>query len=1593
MDPEQRSERSGIHPRRGREADPRDERRRIQFAAAEDASGGRGGHEVERSETSVSPAFTTRREASHLLAKGGPGGCAASTPQLNHDACGVGFLAELEGRPSTRLLPLALTALDRLAHRGAVDADGRTGDGAGVTTQIPYDVLRSHLEARGLGDLPPADLAVGLVFLPAAGAPQARARRILEDALVRRGLRFLGWRPVPVREDVLGEKARRSQPAIAHLLVGRPTGSTLTLSDDELEAALYRVRRDAEARAAEEGMAELHVASLSRRSLVYKALVRGVDLADFYPDLRHPGFATAFVVFHQRFSTNTLPSWTLTQPFRLLAHNGEINTIQGNRSGMRAREASFAAPRLGLAAGELRPLLPGGGSDSASLDEALALLTVGGRDACQAMTLLVPPAWENDSELAPAVRAFFEYQSCLMEPWDGPALVVFTDGRVVGAALDRNGLRPARTALTADGLVLVASEAGVLDVEDDRILHRGRLGPGDMVAVDLAARRFLDREAIHRHLAARKPYAEWLRQCRVFLGDVLAESAEEAPEQAVDAEKPPVEVLRAFGYTREEMQLVLAPMFREGREPLGSMGDDTPLAVLSGRPRLLFSYFKQRFAQVTNPPIDPLRESLVMSLAVHLGPRGDILGETAEHAAQVHLAGPLLQPRQLEALVGWPREGWRPRRLSLLFPAAGGATALRAALEALLADAARAVEEGAALLVLSDRGVEAEQAALPSLLAVSAVHQHLVRRGLRMRASLVVETGEARDDHQVAALVTFGAEAVCPYLALKAVEAAAETGSELPDAGRRGAQRYLASLEKGLLKIISKMGISTLRSYHGAQLMEIVGLADELVAAHFSGTASHLGGADLEELANDVLSRHREAFASAGRDLDEGSLHRYRQKGEAHAFEPRVVKALHAAMSAGGALEYRRYAELVHARAPLAVRDLLEVRTGPTVPLAEVEPVEAIFPRFMTAAMSLGALSPEAQHVLAIAMNRIGGRSNSGEGGEPAELHWQVLPGGDRAANRIKQVASARFGVTAPYLMSADELQIKMAQGSKPGEGGQLPGHKVAPHIARVRHSTPGVTLISPPPHHDIYSIEDLAQLVYDLKRVNPAATVSVKLVSTAGVGTIAAGVAKAHADAIQISGHDGGTGASPLGSIKNAGTPWEIGLAEAQQVLSGSGLRSRVRLQVDGGLKTGRDVVIAALLGAEAFGFGSAALVAAGCVMARQCHLNTCPAGIATQREELRRRFTGTPEQVVRFFTAVAGEVREILALMGFRRLEDIVGRTDLLEARIPSGGRAAGLSLSRIIASPSASAEGRRCGQPRNDPPPTGGHLDEAVLARLRYRTDGPVPLALEMPITNADRAVGARVAGELSRRYRGRPLPPGRLRLSFRGSAGQSFAAFCIEGMSLRLEGEANDGVGKGMSGGELVLRPPRDQGGRGREAVIAGNAVLYGATGGRAFIAGRVGERFAVRNSGGLAIVEGTGDHACEYMTAGAAVILGPTGRNLGAGMSGGVAYVLDADGRLRHRHNPELVAVEEELDAEERAWLGEAIARHFELTDSPLARAILAGWAQWRLQFRRVAPREGEARVLPAVRAEEPAAAPVPLARAPRIAARGAAARA
>ena len=1095
--------------------------------------------------------------------------------------------------------------------------------------------------------------------------------------LAEHGFANCRWRAVPIDDKELGETARRSRPTIAHALVPRPAG----MPANAFEAGLLAARRAIESRAERAGLDELYVASLSHRTLVYKALVRATDLAACYPDLRDPAYETSFALFHQRFSTNTAPSWRMTQPFRLVAHNGEINTIDGNRRWMHARAHDLASFDLGGGhpLGAMR--VASGTSDSASFDDGLASVTAGGRGLAHGMTMLMPPAWEGDDEMPADVRAFFDYQASLMEPWDGPALVVFSDGRVVGAALDRNGLRPARYLVTTNDLVLVSSEVGVLDIDVARVVRRGRLGPGDMLVVDLERRCLLEGAKVHRELARRLPYASWIAERRSTLADVHA--AADAVVPCATTSPVDVRALRAMGCTREELLLVLGPMYSEGIEPLGSMGDDSPLAVLSTARGSLFSYFKQRFAQVTNPPIDSLREGLAMSLDIRLGAAGSPLVEGALKGSHVHLDNPVLEPDDVQALLAFRRNDWRAHRLSLLFDAASDVPGFANALERLVADAEAAVRAGARCLVLSDDGIDATHASLPTLLAAAAVHQHLVRAGIRLRTSLVVDAGDARDEHALAALLGFGADAVCPRLAYAAIAFASAQSPEDADADPAIARaRYRTALTKGLRKILAKMGVSTLRSYRGAGLFEAIGIADDVIARHFTGTPSSVGGIGIADIADEALAAHRAAFVDETAALEDGGWHRFRKDGEAHAYEPRVIKALHTAIKSGTKLDYRAYSELVHSRAPLALRDLLEFKAGTPIPLDEVESVEDILPRFMSAAMSLGSLSPEAQQTIAIAMNRIGARSNSGEGGEAQDLHWKAAPGAERASARIKQVASGRFGVTAAYLMSADELQIKMAQGSKPGEGGQIPGVKVTEHIARVRHAVAGTTLISPPPHHDIYSIEDLAQLIYDLKSVNPAATVSVKLVSSAGIGTIAVGVAKAYADAIQISGHDGGTGASPRGSIKNAGTPWELGLSEAQQALVRGGLRGRVRLQVDGGFKTGRDVVMAALLGAEEFGFGTAALVAAGCLMARQCHLNSCPVGIATQREDLRKKFAGTPENVIRFFVAVAEEVREILALLGVPRVIDLVGRTDLLEQRIPADGKASSVHLNHMLA-----------------------------------------------------------------------------------------------------------------------------------------------------------------------------------------------------------------------------------------------------------------------------------------------------------------------
>jgi len=1459
-------------------------------------------------------------------------------PGFEHDACGVGFIADCAGRRSHRILEMALGALGRISHRGAIDADGKTGDGAGILTQLPRKFFLKHIQALGHTIPQSEPIAVGFFFFPHEEEARAKCRRIVEQAIRRDRLFSFGWRKVPVREHCLGAKAASTAPFIEQVLIGR--GETATT---EFEKNLYLLRKQIEREA--KGIKGLYIPSLSSQTIVYKGLFAAGQLKDFYADLSNTDYETALAVFHQRYSTNTFPNWSLAQPFRMLAHNGEINTIGGNRNWMRAREAESLSTVWRESAERISPVVWSEGSDSASLDNTLEFMSMSGRDTLHAMMMLVPEAYENDMDINPALRGFYEYSAGMVEPWDGPAALAFSDGRTVGAALDRNGLRPARYAVSSDGIVVLSSEAGAVDLPAEAIIEKGRLGPGEIIAVDTVRGKLFRNQDVKLEVSQRNPYSEWVRRVMVACDAGFDfNNADSFDNSDLIAR------MKMFGYTLEDAGRIIEPMFQEGKEPVGSMGDDTPLAVLSTKPRLLYSYFRQRFAQVTNPAIDPIRERSVMSLQSLVGPRLSFLEDKSLSDRLIRLRSPFITGKELDWLRESANHGLRSVTLDALFGVGGTEESLESALEALCEQAVEAVRGGASILILSDLNAGNEQAPVPMLLAVGAVHHHLIREGIRMRASIVVETGEAREDHHFACLIGYGASAVSPYLALEVVAS---------EASRRGQNisaalvNYRDAVEKGLLKIMAKMGISTVAGYAGAQVFEALGLDREIVSRYFTGTPSHIGGIGLREIAGDVLRFHESAFdASREVQLEDAGFYRYRSGGEYHAYNPAVFRALHRVVRNGDGAEYEEFRRQIESRPPTSLRDMLRFRAGSPIPLEEVEPVEDILRRFSTSGMSLGALSREAHETLAIAMNRISARSNSGEGGE-AQSRFVARENGDLPNSRIKQVASARFGVTPAYLCSADELEIKISQGSKPGEGGQLPGHKVTAEIAAIRHSVTGVTLISPPPHHDIYSIEDLAQLIYDLKQINPSARVAVKLVSEAGIGTIAAGVAKAHADVIHISGHDGGTGASPLGSIKNAGSPWELGLAETQQTLVLNDLRSRIHLRVDGGLKSGRDIVMAAMLGAEEFGFGTAALVALGCVMARQCHLNSCPVGIATQSKRLRERFAGKPEMVIEYLTSVAEEVRSILASLGLRSLAEVTGRSDLLEEkREARTARGAHLDLGRLIAQADPSGRRARAYTKQAEKAPelslnartvrdVGEAIERGETARLSYR------------VKNTDRAVGASVAGKIARLKGDIGLPEESIDLTFYGSAGQSFGAFSIRGMKLSLIGDANDYVGKGMSGGVISIRPPDRTRFKWAEQVIAGNTVMYGATGGTLFLAGLAGERFCVRNSGGLAVVEGVGDHGCEYMTAGTVVVLGETGRNFAAGMTGGVAYVLDVDRRFEYVCNRELVQLEPVRDEEDVTALRALITKHHQLTDSPRAAEVLLRWKRYLPRFWKV----------------------------------------
>jgi glutamate synthase (NADPH) large chain len=1477
-------------------------------------------------------------------------------PRNEHDACGMGFVVDLNGNKSHEIVRKGIEILVNLTHRGACGCDPETGDGAGILIQIPHEFFERECREIGFSLPEPGVYGVGMMFLPVEPQQRLICEGIVERIAREEGLTVLGWRDTPLNSDAIGRTARASQPYIEQVFLRGAHDWT----QDELERALYVVRRRAETEVAATDIREkdfFYVPSLSTRLIVYKGLLLAPQITEFYKELSDPDTRSALCMVHQRFSTNTFPTWQLAHPYRMICHNGEINTVKGNVNWMNARESVLKSNLFGDDLEKTFPVVRPGLSDTGSLDNAVELLTLAGRELPHVMAMLMPEAWDADSTMLDEKRAFYEYHASLMEPWDGPAAVAFTDGKWLGATLDRNGLRPARYLITQDGVLILASETGVLPVKPEDVVSKGRLQPGKMLLVDLENKRFVPDEEIKHMLASRQPYGEWLEKHQITL-DALPDP----PRVYGTDSKTLLQRQRAFGYTEEDLRILIAPMAEKGEEPIGSMGVDTPLACLSDRPQPLFNYFKQLFAQVTNPAIDPIREELVMSLTSYIGTERNILEETPQHCHTLKLPHPILTNRDLEKLrrVSWG--DFLGTTLQAVFKADGGEQELERALDGLCRRASLAIRDGYRLLILSDRGVEAKYAPIPSLLALTAVHNHLVRERTRTQVALIIESGEPREVMHFALLIGYGASAVNPYLAIETLEDMAQRG-RLGNTGFDAAlKNYKKSINKGLLKVFSKMGISTLQSYRGAQVFEAIGLNKSMVDQYFTGTASRIEGVGLEVLAREALMKHGHAYrrlTESETELSVGGDYQYRIKGEYHLINPQTIGNLQRAVRENRFETFEAYTELIDKqnRHLCTLRGLMELKTAEKpVKLSDVEPASEIVKRFATGAMSFGSISKEAHETLAIAMNRIGGRSNTGEGGEDEE-RFKRDPNGDWRRSSIKQVASGRFGVTTNYLVNADDLQIKIAQGAKPGEGGQLPGHKVDEVIARVRHSTAGVPLISPPPHHDIYSIEDLAQLIYDLKNVNPKARISVKLVAEVGVGTVAAGVAKAHADVVLISGHDGGTGASPLTSLRHAGIPWELGLAETQQVLVLNDLRSRIVVQTDGKLQTGRDVTIAALLGAEEFGFSTMPLVAMGCIMMRKCHLNTCPVGIATQDPVLRKKFQGTPENVVNFFFFIAEQVRTFMAAMGFRRFEEMVGRVDMIEMhQALDHWKAKGLDFSQLLFNPPApSRVGRRCMIGQDHGLETA--LDAKLIDYAKPAIEKGTPVEIMMPIRNVDRTVGAMLSGEIARKHGSKGLEPGAIHFRFNGSAGQSFGAFLAPGVTLELEGDANDYVGKGLSGGKIIVYPPRNSTFLPEENILIGNVVLYGATSGEAFFNGRAGERFAVRNSGATAVVEGVGDHGCEYMTRGLVVVINDTGKNFAAGMTGGIAYVLDESGEFQgtkcNRASVDLEALETKDAADVRYW----IARHAEHTGSPRANWILENWDALLPKFVKVFPHE------------------------------------
>jgi glutamate synthase (ferredoxin) len=1484
-------------------------------------------------------------------------------PAYEHDACGVGFVAHVKGRRSHAIVRQALQVLINLQHRGACGCETNTGDGAGILLQMPDRFFRGEADRLGF-DLPPlGSYGAGLVFLPRDGDRRRRIKALFERIVAEEGQHVLEWRRVPTDNTLLGASAVAVQPEFQQILIGR--GAGLAASGDAeawFERKLYVIRKRVEhavdALPVDERQS-FYVVSLSARTLIYKGMLTASQLERMFPDLTERTVDTSLALVHQRFSTNTFPSWPLAHPYRYVAHNGEINTLRGNINWMKAREALLSSNALGDDLKKILPIIREGGSDSAIFDNVLELLVMSGRSLPHAILMMIPEPWQNNDTLSPERRAFYEYHSSLMEPWDGPASIAFTDGSVIGAVLDRNGLRPSRYYVTTDDFVILASEVGVLDIPAERVVLKERLHPGKIFLVDTAQGRIISDDEVKDELARQQPYGEWVRRHLIRIEDVPAAPYLPAPDHETVLRRQHV-----FGYTQEDVMLLLNPMARTGEEPIGSMGTDTPLAVLSEKPRLLYDYFKQLFAQVTNPPLDAIREALITSMESTVGPERNLMLAEPESCRQIAITYPIIDNDQVAKLrhIDATDTGFKSITLPMLYDPKDGGAGLERAMDKLRAQASEAVDAGHTILILSDRGVSEALAPIPSLLATAGVHHHLVREGMRTRCALILESGDAREVHHVALLIGYGAGAVNPYLAFETLDDMIQQRVIEGLTHERAVINYIKALNKGILKVMSKMGISTLQSYCGAQIFEAIGLDHQFVDRYFTWTASRIGGADIHVIAREVRERHQLAYpsrAAAPVELETGGEYRWRRDGEMHLFNPETVHKLQHATRSGQYAIYKDYTQLVNdqSRRLGTLRGLLDFKQDSRpIPLADVEPAETILKRFATGAMSYGSISQEAHETIAIAMNRLGGKSNTGEGGEdPARYKRDA--NGDSRRSAIKQVASARFGVTSEYLVNADDLQIKMAQGAKPGEGGQLPGHKVYPWIARVRHSTPGVTLISPPPHHDIYSIEDLAQLVHDLKNANPAARIHVKLVAEVGVGTVAAGVSKAHADVVLISGHDGGTGASPLTAIKHSGVPWELGLAETQQVLMLNRLRDRIVVQVDGQLKTGRDVVLAALLGAEEFGFATAALVVSGCIMMRVCHLNTCPVGVATQDPELRKKFTGKPEFVENYFRFVAEDVRELMAQLGFRTMSEMIGRADRLEMRTAlAHWKAKGVDLSRILHQPEVE-DGVARHQIRAQDHGLEHALDVEIIARASAALENREPVAFDLPIRNVNRTVGTLLGSEITRRYGGSGLPEDTVRVQFAGSAGQSFGAFLPHGATLTLEGDANDFWGKGLSGGKLIVYPPRKSTFASHENVIIGNVSLYGATAGEAYVRGIAGERFAVRNSGASAVVEGVGDHGCEYMTAGRVVVIGRTGRNFAAGMSGGIAYVLDFDGTFSTRCNQELVDLEALSDPEDSEAVRGLLRRHVRYTNSGRAVRLLADWLEASIRFVKVIPRD------------------------------------